>query len=63
MEPCSMKSEIDYIKKDIVDIKVNAKEQAIAMATMRDNHIETKIYIKIYKIAKHKCLKTRKKIK
>lgn len=46
MEPCSMKSEIDYIKKDIVDIKANAKEQAVAMATMRDSHIETKIYIK-----------------
>jgi len=41
-----MKSEIDYIKKDIVDIKTNAKEQAVAMATMRDSHVETKIYIK-----------------
>jgi len=46
MEPCSMKAEIDYMKKDITDIKLNAKEQATAMATMRDSHIETKIYIK-----------------
>ena len=46
MEPCTMKSEIEYIKKDIIDIKGNAKEQAAAMATMRDSHIETKIYIR-----------------
>jgi len=41
----SLKTEVDHIKGDIVDIKINAKEQGIAMLSMRDSNTETRIYI------------------
>ena len=41
----SIKVEVDHIKSDIVDIKINAKEQGIAMLGMRDSNTETRIYI------------------
>lgn len=45
-EPCSMKSEIEHMKADIVDIKLTAKEQNKDMLLMRDSHTETRIYIR-----------------
>src|SRR5665648_126386 len=43
---CVMKSEIDHIKTDILDIRATAKEQSKDMLSMRDSHTETKIYIR-----------------
>jgi len=43
---CSMRSEFEHIKLDILDIKATAKEQSKDMLSMRDSHTETKIYIK-----------------
>ena len=44
---CVMKSDIDHMKSDILDIKATAKEQSKDMLSMRDSHTETKIYIKL----------------
>ena len=41
-----LRSDIEHMKVDIIEIKANAKEQSIAMLSMRDSHTETKIYIK-----------------
>ena len=43
---CTMKSEIDRMRIDILDGKETAKEQSRDMLSMRDSHTETKIYIK-----------------
>ena len=43
---CSMRSEFEHIKSDILDIKATAKEQSKDMLSMRDSHTETKIYIR-----------------
>ena len=37
--------EIDNIKDDIVDLKNSDRERAASLTQLRDNHIETKIYM------------------
>jgi len=43
---CVMKLEFDHIKSDMSDIRATAKEQSKDMLSMRDSHIETKIFIR-----------------
>ena len=60
VDECTMKTEIDHIKADIIDIKLNAKEQSKDMLLMRDSHIETKFYIKQIQDSQEKMAKETK---
>jgi len=41
----TLHADVEHLKTDVIDIKMNAKELTAVVATMRDNSIRTEIYL------------------